>query len=497
MDGGQLFNGAHGVVGGDFVEPLLELTQLFQGGGKTVQTLLEGGQVALDGVQIEGEEALGGVQLVVRAGNAGVDGLAQVGEGVINAGQGAVGIRAEAVRLLNEGTQCAVDVLGFPVDGVQSGPGVVSTLDAAGVGGVSDGAQCGVDGGHLLRDAAARAGHLGGQLGEKGCQAAQCVGECLGGVLAVDQVGVRLELPHNAADVLPALDDPVVLTVLDDALLASRDAAGVVARVLVAHSGVVDTAGDGAGGVPGDAAGVHSVLVLGDIDLPLSGAVLNHALVEAGNAAGVQLTGYRRLADTARNPSGDCVVAGDAAHILVASHGAGDGAAGDGAAVLTGDEAQAGPAAAGGEGALRRQVPHHGSGLEVADEALVRAYLCKGETTDSMSCTVEIAAEHGDGGEINAGEVDVRGEHYGQVPGIGVQGAVFGQKRQLGGSGDVKGSGAVFCGPCGRRGREQQPKAQGQRGGQGPDAFTHVPSHRRTPLFPGICSQSARPRCPG
>lgn len=243
--------------------------------------------------------------------------------------------------------------------------------------------------------------------------------------------------------------------------------------------------------------GIHGVFVLGDVDLPLSGAVLNHALVVACNAAGVELAGHRRLADAARNPAGDRVAACDAAHVLVACHGTGDGAVGDGAAVLTGDEAQAGFAAAGGEGALQRQVPHHSPGLEVADEALIRTFFCKGKPTDSVSGAVEIAAEHGDGGELNIGEVDVRGEHYGQVPGIGVQSTVFGQKRQLGGGGDVEGSGAVFCGLCGRYGGEQQPEAQGQRGGQGPDSFTHVPSHRRTPLFPGICSQSVRPRCPG
>ena len=43
---------------------------LFQGGGQAVQLLSEGGQVPLDGIQIEREQALGGVQLVVPAGNA-------------------------------------------------------------------------------------------------------------------------------------------------------------------------------------------------------------------------------------------------------------------------------------------------------------------------------------------------------------------------------------------------------------------------------------------
>ena len=104
------------------------------------------------------------------------------------------------------------------------------------------------------------------------------------------QLHIRLRLPDDVADVLPAIDHTGIFAAADVAAASSGDAAGVVADVRVADDGGVRAILDDARGIARDAARLPRALHrAGDGAVPDAVA----CGVRPGNAAGIEPPGNR------------------------------------------------------------------------------------------------------------------------------------------------------------------------------------------------------------
>ena len=106
--------------------------------------------------------------------------------------------------------------------------------------------------------AAGGAGVIAGAVDQR-LQRAHLVGKLLQRVLCVFQRAARLHLADDAAALLAGVDSAVVDAALNVAGLAARDAADVVAHVLVAHGAAVHAGADDTAGLARNAADVGDV----------------------------------------------------------------------------------------------------------------------------------------------------------------------------------------------------------------------------------------------
>ena len=244
------------------------------------------------------------------------------------------------------------------------------------------------------------------------------------------EVHVRLHLPDDAAHVLAPVYLALVRAACHEAAAAPRDAADVVADVLIADYRLVDAAADNAGGVPGNAArvggGVHRVArgELCQIHGRVDGEILyRERLVPA---LGVDVGGVAARGDEPK------VIPNDAARHFAAENRA-LGNAGLYAAVygvLSGNRAGVHAAvdraceAAGGDApvvharnaadSLRRagdvqragygQITHSAARAYHAEQPRAGVFAVKVEIAYRVPVAVECAVEVGDGGERRAVE---------------------------------------------------------------------------------------------
>ena len=263
------------------------------------------------------------------------------------------------------------------------------------------------------------------------------------GACAGVELDVGLHLADDAADVLAAECGAPVRAARDEAALAAGDAADVIAHMLEADRAPVRAADDDAGGEAHDAAdvggGVGSlalILVLvGEADLVerLNGDVLgvhvhacrvgavgNGAEVLADRTADIVVTCDEALGLAVVDHARGFVRAGDAADVVLAADRAGEVAAGDGTHVGADDGADLRERAGGVHRAADIQILHGAAGLDVAEQAHVRAVAGERQAADGVALTVERAAERRDRGKFGVGEIDVVLQKNGLVAGVGV-----------------------------------------------------------------------------
>ena len=307
-------------------------------------------------------------------------------------------------------------------------------------------------------------------------EAGKAVGKLLGGGRAVGEICAGLKLAHDASHVLAALNGPGVGTVGDLPRLQARNAAHVVAYVLIAHRAGVGAAPDGAPGQTGDAAHAGGGLLVGlGVDLTGVGAVLHGAQILSRDAARVGHAGDGGGAGTGLDAAALAVQAHQAADVLLAGDRALSGAAGYGAVVFSYQQSHLTGRALRGEVPLHGEVLYHGAGGEGAEQPHLGTLLVKGEAGDGVAVAVKGALEDGHGGEVGAAQIQIGGELHRDALGPGVPGTLLGKVGKVldGGKGDRVG---------------------GRGGGQGHG--TKERQHRQeggSPLyvFHGVCSSSS------
>ena len=250
------------------------------------------------------------------------------------------------------------------------------------------------------------------------------------GACAGIELDVGLHLADDAADVLAAERGAPVRAARDETALAAGNAADVVAHMLEADRAPVRAADDDAGGEADDAADVGGgvgrlalVLVLvREADLVQRfnrnilgvhvharsiGAVGNGTEVLTDGAADIVVAGDEALRFAVIDHAGGFVRTGNAADVVLAADRPGEVAARDGAHVGADDGADLRERAGGVHRAADVEILHRAAGLDVAEQAHVRAVAGERQAADGVSLTVERAAEGRDRSEISLGEIDI------------------------------------------------------------------------------------------
>ena len=302
----------------------------------------------------------------------------------------------------------------------------------------------------VAQAAACRAGVIAGAIDQR-LQGLQLTAQLLQGVLGVKQCAAGLHLAHDAAALFAGVDGAVVDAALDIAGLAAHDAADVITDVQVAHGAAVEAGTDHAGGSTGDTANVGDVsgilgadqivqrqlrevdfvLVDGGVDVGVVAAVDDHAVVFTHDAADevgtVDAAGGGAVVDGAAAQVGT----GDAAHNGCAGGNALEPAVDERTGVAAYDAAYGGAAAGGHRAASDGQIMYHAVGLDVAEEARHRAVVNQAQAADGVAVAVKGAAEGGDTGKVNAGQVQVGVQVHRAVLTPGVETAIGDQLQKV------------------------------------------------------------------
>ena len=227
---------------------------------------------------------------------------------------------------------------------------------------------------------------------------------------------VGLHLAQHAAALLPGIDIPIVDAVGHKAVLASRNAAHIVARMGVSHVSFVAaqpdhtaagachaadirTASEGLlAGQSGNGNVVQLQLLFGHtgIDLRPVDAVVDNPPVFSHNAAQDLFSPDIALGRTVFDLSGHGIGSGDAAQPVRTHQGTGKADGINGAAVDPHQPACLGGAALGQNSGNDLQILNHGSLLNIAEQAPGRARGADAHACDPVTAAVKEPAEGGD-----------------------------------------------------------------------------------------------------
>ena len=364
-----------------------------------------------------------------------------------------------------------------------------------------------------------------GQLGaEVACRTA-CVSGCLIGerfqflqlvlqlllcALGDSHSDIRLDLTGDAANVLAAVDRAGICIVEQIPARHARNAADIVADMLIAdRAGIFadcdqtsiparDAACGGRGeeglrsGEIGkverhidlDIAETQRSVYIIDIDAAAVRAMPDGARILARNAARGVRTLPLALKRAADNLPGGLIAAHDAADLRVALHHAGERAADDSAVIFARDAAAGDLVAARSYRARNIQVCHASAGQNRAEQSGRAGVLGEIEIGDGMPAPLKRAAEGGCGRKVHAGERNVGAQDKGFALRPGIEGAVFRKRGKIGRRVQIDGLRTVCCPRC-RNEREAQCKReqQGRHAGPGHSVVIHA-LHPPLPLSP-------------
>ena len=264
-------------------------------------------------------------------------------------------------------------------------------------------------------------------------QGGKLVAELLQKGLAVQQRHLRLQLAHNAANVLAALHAAAVGAAVEQAALPSGHTAGVVADVRIADAALIAAVLEDSGGVARHAPHVRPageirgrvrdgaflqhglgcgfLLQLGGVDAAQIDALHGAAEVLAHNAARVQLAGQASLKGAARQLAARFIPSGNAAGVRAAPHRAGEGAAQQRSFVAPGHAAHDIARPGGGNRSLHAEILHDRALLDGSEQPLRPAVSREGKAGDGVAAAVEYAAEGGNAGKAHSRKVKIGFEH--------------------------------------------------------------------------------------
>ena len=365
--------------------------------------------------------------------------------------------------------------------------------------------------------AAGGAGVIAGAVDQR-LQRAHLVGKLLQRVLCVFQRAARLHLADDAAALLAGVDSAVVDAALNVAGLAARDAADVVAHVLVAHGAAVHAGADDTAGLARNAADVGDVGDVLGADQVVQrqrgkvDVVLLHRRVDAGGVRAVGndaviFTGDAadevRTVDTARgraafDDAGGQICARDAADNGRAGGHALKAAVVQRTGVAARNAAHGGAAAGGHRAAPDDEVADVGPLLHIAEEADDRAVIYKAQAGDRVALPLKYAAEGRDARKAAAGQFQIGVQIDGAVFAPAVQAAGIGQLQKVIDGADVEG--LLFGGVGGpalpfRKNGQGQRQHKAERQQRSPEAARQVKNavHSASPPFVSVSGVSGVP----
>ena len=314
--------------------------------------------------------------------------------------------------------------------------------------------------------------------------------------LVIEQPHFRLQLTGDAAHVLPAQNVAGVGTAVQISGLPPHDAADVVAHVVIAHAAGIGAALDDTRGIPGDAADIGAYrhvfprvqlfpvdgvqiqlrIHLRGVDAAAVPALDNGAVVLPGDAPGIMLSRDGSGESAVDDLSRALVDPHKTAYAVRSPHRPVEGAAGKKAPVAAGNAAQGILPVRGIDPSLHRQIPHYAGGLYVPEQSPDIAAARDGQTGNGVALPLKGPPKGGDGGEVRAGQVDIRLQADNSPLGPAVQGAVLCQLDQVLRRADENRVPAF--GGQGSRRRQGRQQHRRQKEAQ---AFMNLPSHGRAP----------------
>ena len=251
--------------------------------------------------------------------------------------------------------------------------------------------------------------------------------------LAVQQRHLRLQLAHNAADILAALHAAAVGAAIQQAALPPGYAADVVADVRIADTALVAAVLEDSGGIARHASyicpageigsrvrdgvflqhglGRGFLLQLGGVDAAEIDTLHGAAEVLPHNAARVQLAGQASRKGAARQLAARFVLSGNAPGVRAAPHRAGEGAAQQRSLVAPGHAAHDIARPGGGNGPLHAEILHDRALLDGSEQSLRAAVTREGKAGDGVAAAVKHAAKGGDAGKADSCKVEIGFEH--------------------------------------------------------------------------------------
>ena len=327
---------------------------------------------------------------------------------------------------------------------------------------------------------------------------------------------IRLDLTGDAADVLAAVDRAGICIVEQIPARHARNAADVVADVLIAdRAGIFadcdqasiparNAAGGGRGeeglrggkigkikrGVDLNVAEAQRRVNVVNIDAACIRAVPDGARILARDAARGGRALHLALERAADDLAGHLIAARNAADLRVALHHAGECAADDLAVVLTRDAAAGDLIAARSHGARDIQICHASAGQDRAEQPGGAGIFREIEIGDGMSASFKRAAEGGCGRKVHAGERNVGAQGKGFALRPGIEGAVFRKRGKIVRRVQIDGLHTAGCRSCRENGQAKRQHQQ-HRTHAGPKRSV---IHARHPPFPS--APAARPRFP-
>ena len=370
-----------------------------------------------------------------------------------------------------------------------------------------------------------------GQLGaEVACRTA-CVSGCLIGerfqflqlvlqlllcALGDSHSDIRLDLTGDAANVLAAVDRAGICIVEQIPARHARNAADIVADMLIAdRAGIFadcdqtsiparDAACGGRGeeglrsGEIGkverhidlDIAETQRSVYIIDIDAAAVRAMPDGARILARNAARGVRTLPLALKRAADNLPGGLIAAHDAADLRVALHHAGECAADDLAVVLTRNAAAGDLIAARSYRARNIQVCHASAGQNRAEQSGRAGIFREIEIGDGMPASFKRAAEGGCRRKVHAGKRNIRAQDEGFSLRPGIERTAFRERGKLFSRVQIDGLHTAGCRGCRENGQAKRQHQQ-HRTHAGPKRSV---IHARHPPFPS--APAARPRFP-
>ena len=261
-------------------------------------------------------------------------------------------------------------------------------------------------------------------------EAVQLILQFINGIRAENEPDIGGDLPGDPPYVLASLHDPGIHTVFQVSGRTACHTAYIVAHMGIADSACVPAAAHHAVGKARDPAGVRGgvqdllpvqaaetvlqalffFLVYG-IDRAFVGAAGDGAGVMPGDAAG-----DGALCRTAVNGARGLIDAGDPAHLALAFHGTLKGAVQKRPLVAPCNAAHAGLLSHCGHSAGHMEVTDHRALLNIAEQSLVRGSRLQGQTGNGVAVALKGAAEGGNGGKICTTQVNVRLQRHGLSP---------------------------------------------------------------------------------